>query len=208
VRARDPNHIWMVDLTDVKGLFGIVTFKVGAVFDAFSRMPLSARVFSKEPSAAEMARLVSRTARQRGRPAHFISDQARCFKGQVFRRKLWRLGVKQRFGANGKKGSIALIERLWRTLKDTLGLRLLRPLAAEDLMEKVEIGLLHYAHFRPHQALGGATPAEMYFGRTPAHLSAIPPPRGRLGEGPMDSPFRIEYLDAERLLPLLVRKAA
>ena len=107
-----------------------------------------------------------------------------------------------------RKGSIALIERLWRTLKDTLGLRLLRPLAAEGLMEKVELGLVHYAHFRPHQGLGGATPAEMYFGRTPAHLSAIPPPRGRPGEGLMDLPFLIDYLDGERRLPVLVRKAA
>src|SRR5450830_1166042 len=130
----------MVDLTDVKGLFGIVTFKVAVVFDAFSRMPLSARVFSKEASAAEIARLVSRTARRHGRPSHFVSDQGRCFTGQVFRRKLRRLGVKQRFGAIGKKGSIALIERLWRTLKDTFGLRLLRPLVAQDLMEKIELG--------------------------------------------------------------------
>ena len=118
------------------------------------------------------------------------------------------LGVKQRFGAVGKKGSIALIERLWRTLKDTLGLRLMGPLVAEDLAAKIEMGLVHYAHFRPHQGLGGATPAEIYFGRTPAHLSAIPPPRGRPGEGPMDSPLRVEYLDAERLLPVLARKAA
>jgi hypothetical protein len=118
------------------------------------------------------------------------------------------LGVKQRFGAIGKKGSIALIERLWRTLKDALGLRLLRPLAAEDLMEKIELGLVHYAHFRPHQGLGGATPAEVYFGRAPSHLSAIPPPRGRPGEGPMGLPLRVDYLDAERLLPVLVRKAA
>jgi hypothetical protein len=81
-------------------------------------------------------------------------------------------------------------------------------LVAEDLMEKIELGLVHYAHFRLHQALGGATPAEMYFGRTPAHLSAIPPPRGRPGEVPMVLPFRIEYLDAERLLPVLARKAA
>ena len=208
VRAKRPNHVWMVDLTDVKGLFGIVTFKVAVVFDAFSRMPLSATVFSKEASAVEIAQFVSGTARRFGRPAHFVSDKARCFTGGIFRRKLLRLGVKQRFGAVGKKGSIALIERLWRTLKDTLGLRLLRPSAAEDLMEKIEIGLFHYAHFRPHQGLGGATPAEIYFGRTPSHLSAIPPPRGRPGEGEMDSPFRIEYLDAERLLPLLVRKAA
>jgi transposase InsO family protein len=208
VRAKRPNHVWMVDLTDVKGLFGIVTFKVAVVFDAFSRMPLSVRVFSKEASALEIARFVSRTAKRHGRPGHFVSDKARCFTGGIFRRKLLRLGVKQRFGAVGKKGSIALIERLWRTLKDTLGLRLLRPLVAEDLAATVKRGLVHYAHFRPHQGLNGATPAEIYFGRRPAHLSAIPPSRGRPGEGSMDSPFRIDYLDAERLLPLLVRKAA
>jgi transposase InsO family protein len=208
VRAKRPNHVWMVDLTDIKGLFGIVTFKVAVVFVAFSRMPLSVRVFSKEASAREIARFVSRATKRHGRPAHFVSDHARCFTGQIFRGKLRTLGVKQRFGAVGKKGSIALIERLWRTLKDALGLRLLRPSAAEDLAATVELGLLHYAHFRPHQGLGGATPAEMYFGRSPSHLSAIPPPRGRPGEGPMDPPFRVEYFDAERLLPLLVRKAA
>jgi hypothetical protein len=93
-------------------------------------------------------------------------------------------------------------------MKDTLGLRLLRPLVAEDLMEKIEMGLVHYAYFRPHQGLGGATPAEIYFGRTPSHLSAIPPPRGRPGEGPTDWLFRVEYLDAERMLPVLARKAA
>jgi Integrase core domain len=165
------------------------------------RLPLSARVFSKEASATEIARLVSVTAKHHGRPRHFGSDRARCFKGQVFRRTLRRLGVKPRFGAVGKKGSIALIERLWRTLKDTLGLRMLRPLAAEDLTEKVKLGLVHYTHFRPHQGLAGATPAEVYFGRTPAHLAAIPPPRDRPGEGPMDLPFRVDYLDAERLFP-------
>jgi len=208
VRAKRPNHVWMVDLTDVKGLFGLVTFKVAVVFDAFSRMPLSVRVFCKEASAHEISRFVSRTARRHGWPAHFVSDRARCFTGQIFRRKLWKLGAKQRFGAVGKKGSIALIERLWRTLKDTLGLRLLRPSAPEDLAATVEKGLVHYAHFRPHQGLGGATPAETYFGWTPAHLTAIPPPRGRPGDGPVDSPFRVEYLDAGRMLPVLVQRAA
>lgn len=186
----------------------MVTFKVGVVFDAFSRMPLLARVFLKEPSSPEIARFVSKAAQRCGPPRHFVSDRGPCFVGRVFRGALRRLGVKPRSGAIGKKGSIALIERLWRTLKDDLGLRSLRPLVAEDLLEKVELGLVHNAYFRPHQALGGATPAEIYFGRTPAHLSAIPPPRGGPGEGPMDSPFRIEYLDAERLLPVLVRNAA
>ena len=208
VRARRPNHFWMVDLTDVRGLFGITTFKVGAVFDVFSRMPLSARVFSKEPTSAEVARFVSMAAKRHGRPAHFVSDRARCFTAQMFRRSLRRLHVKQRFGAVGKKGSIALIERLWRTLKDRLSLRLFRPLVAQELLQKVEMGLVHYAHFRPHQALGGATPAETFFGRTPEHLSAIPPPRGRPGQAVTVPRFEISFLDSERRLPVLLRKAA
>jgi transposase InsO family protein len=196
VRARYPNHVWMVDLTDVRGLFGITTFKVAIVFDAFSRMPLSASVSSKEASALEIARFVSRTAKRHGRPWHFVSDQARCFTGEIFRLKLRSLGVKQRFGAVGKKGPVALIERLWRTLKNSLGLKLLRPLAIEDLERKIRMGLLHYAHFRPHLALGGATPANVYFGRVRAHLSAVPPLRRRPTDRPSASPFRVEYLDS------------
>jgi hypothetical protein len=34
------------------------------------------------------------------------------------------------------------------------------------------------------------------------------PIRAASREGTMDSPFRVEYLDAERMLPVLVRKAA
>jgi hypothetical protein len=43
---------------------------------------------------------------------------------------------------------------------------------------------------------------------SPPETGSRPPPRDSPGEGPMDLPFRIEYLDAERLLPVLVRKAA
>ena len=55
-------------------------------------------------------------------------------KARSFAESSGGLGVKQRFGAIGRKGSMALIERLWRTLKDTLGLRLIGPLVAEDLI--------------------------------------------------------------------------
>ncbi len=67
VRARYPNHVWMVDLTDVRGLFGIITFKVGAVLDVFSRMPLSIRIVTRQPSSADIVRLVSGTARRHGK---------------------------------------------------------------------------------------------------------------------------------------------
>ena len=133
----------------------------------------AAKMFERaeeQASALEISQFVSRTARRHGWPAHFVSDRARCFTGQIFRLRLLRLCVKQRFGAVGKKGSIALIERLWRTLKDALGLRLLRPLVAEDLAAKIEVGLVHYAHFRPHQGVGGATPGVGYAVYRARHL--------------------------------------
>jgi hypothetical protein len=101
-----------------------------------------------------------------------------------------------------------MIERLWKTLKGMLGLTLFKPLLLRDAQHRVELGLFHYAWFRPHQGLDGATPAEVYFGQTPAHLSAKPPPRGTLGQTVQTPGFRIVFLDAERRVPVLLRKAA
>ena len=118
------------------------------------------------------------------------------------------LGILTRFGAIGKSGSIALLERLWRSLKGELKLREFMPLLPQDLEARIRLGLFYYSHYRPHQGLGGATPAEFYYGREPAHLSASSPPRGRPGEGPAELPFEVAYLDEYRCLPILVHKAA
>jgi hypothetical protein len=109
----------------------------------------------------------------------------------------------------GKTGSIALIERLWRTLKEALRLAAIKPAHRVDLERRVHQGLVYFAHFRPHQGLAGATPAELYLGLTPLHHSALHPPRARPGEAVPDTPpFEIAYLDRERTLPFLRRKAA
>jgi len=78
----------------------------------------------------------------------------------------------------------------------------------EDLEKRLYFGLHHYAFHRPHQGLGGATPAEIYYGEKAAHLSASSPPRGLPGEGPPELPLGILYLDEDHRLPLLVDKAA
>jgi hypothetical protein len=87
----------------------------------------------------------------------------------------------------------------------------LRLFAGDDGVTRVDAGfsqLLATVDFAPPASPMFATRLSIYLGRTPSHLSAIPPPRGRPGQGSMDSPFRVEYLDAERLLSVLVRKAA
>ena len=103
----------------------------------------------------------------------------------------------------------ARLERFWRTLKQLAGLSGLHlPLTREDLERRLELPLVYYLCFRPHEGLQGATPAEAFFGTTPAHQAAVEPPRGRPGEGPAQAPFVIEYLDpAKRRFPVLNRVA-
>jgi hypothetical protein len=67
--------------------------------------------------------------------------------------------------------------------------------------------MLYYGHLRPHEGLGGATPAEVYFGIQPAHFDAAQPPRGRRGDPPVPAPATVAFLDGDPRFPLL-RKAA
>ncbi|HYL99490.1 MAG TPA: hypothetical protein VEZ90_11085 [Blastocatellia bacterium] len=69
------------------------------------------------------------------------------------------------------------------------------------------LGLYYYAYHRPHQGLGGATPAEIYYGQSPAHLNAARPRRAyeKMSDHKL---FGIAYLDPERFLPVLIPKAA
>jgi len=207
VTGKYPNHTVLVDITEIKSFLRLVTFRLVVVLDVFSRMPLAWRVFAFEPTAVHVAAVVEEVAEGPGLK-HLITDQGTQFTAKWFQDEMIRLGILTRFGAVGKSGSIALLERLWRSLKGELALRKFKPLMQRDLEERIRHGLHHYAHHRPHQGLGGATPAEIYYGEKPAHLSASSPPRGLPGEGPAELPLEILYLDEHHRLPLLVDKAA
>ncbi len=168
-------------------------------------MPLAGQIFTKEPSGDQMAELVQCAAAKQGAPKHFVSDQGSQFTSASFRESLIRLGIKQRFGAVGVVGSIAIIERFWRTLKEVLRLKLRPPLTALALHRGIETGLHYYAYLKPHQGLGGATPVEMYYGKTPARREAVRPARAYENKHE-DALFDLAYLDPEEFLPVLMPK--
>ncbi len=208
VHPRYANHIAFVDITEVPGLFGLWRFKLAVVLDGFSRFPLAARVFLQEPTAPSILRLFETAVERFGIPRHLVTDQGSQFIAKEFRDGVKELGARHRFGAIGRTGSIALIERLWRTLKQGLALKAFKPLVLDELERRLTLGLAHYAFLRPHQGLGGATPAEVYFGQIPVSRHAIPPPRGRPGEHVGELQIQIEYLEPEKRLPFLRSKAA
>ena len=206
LRAKYVNHIWLADLTEIRGFLGLFVYKLVVVLDLFSRFPLAFGIFQKEPTADQVLDVLDRATRRHGRPRHFVSDQGSQFTAAVFRETLDALSIRQRFGAIGQYGSIAIIERFWRTLKELLGIRLWPPLSAAHLEARVELALMYYSSLRPHQGLGGATPAEVYLHKTPAAEKAVRPPRktARSAAGDEPLPFEVVFLDPERRLPLLV----
>ena len=176
------------------------------VLDLYSRFPLAFGIFRCEPSADQVLEILDRAIRNHGRPRHFVSDQGAQFTAKVFRETLQALSIGQRFGAIGQYGSIAVIERFWRTLKELLGVRLWPPLSADHLEARVRLALEYYSSLRPHQGLGGATPAEVYFGIEPAAERAKPPPRKNqaASAGEEIPPLEVVFLDRERRMPVLV----
>ena len=76
VRAKYVNHVWMMDFTPAKGLFGLQQFVIAAVVDVHSRFRLAVRVFDREPSAAQAIELIETTLRVHGRPRHGIQRPA------------------------------------------------------------------------------------------------------------------------------------
>jgi transposase InsO family protein len=170
VTARFVHHLWMMDLTAVPRLFGLRRFLVAAVLDVFSRMPLAAATFTSEPTAAGIAALFDRTAQHFGRPRHLVTDRGAQFTSELFQQLVGCLGVKQRFGAVGQKGSVAVIERFWRTIKKSLGLRPLPPLTQGGLEQRLELAL---AHYRPLPATLGT--GWRHAGRGPVRGSALAP---------------------------------
>jgi Integrase core domain len=112
-----------------------------------------------------------------------ISDKRSQFWLCVgYQRWCQRRRTKPRFGAIGQHGSVGVIERLIRTLKE--GIRRIVVLFRRDEMRRKLLSLVEwYNEFRPHMTLRGRTPNEVYFGRFPANRRPRLEPRPRWPRG-------------------------
>ena len=162
IRPKRPHHVWFIDLTTVKTCFGFRSFRVAAIIDAFSRAVVAIKAFADEPSAREIVHLVRRGIDSAGEgPTHLITNQENQFTAKRFRRYLRRRGVRQRFGAIRSFLSVAVIERLWRSMKEELRGALLHVVGVRSMDVAVRAWARWYRMERPHQGLGGRTPNEV-----------------------------------------------
>ena len=116
--------------------------------------------------------------RKHGGPKHIISDQAQVFVSDAFAELLKQWNIKPRFGAIGKHGSIAVTERVIKTLKYEW-LRCVPLIKGFDHLTSLCTEFEDwYNAWRPHMTLEGFRPDDLYCNRSPEaptrHAKTVP----------------------------------
>ena len=93
--------------------------------------------------------------------------------------KAWcrRRDIRPRFGAVGKHGSVAVVERLILTMKQILHQLPLIPLREDSFRREMGAIADWYNQHRPHMTLGGKTPNEVYEASFPTNRKPRIEPR-------------------------------
>jgi putative transposase len=160
-----PNHVWSIDTTKVR-CWGLWPIHVLVAFDHFSRKVVCVAPL-EGPNAGWIIEALEQAMRKHGAPKHLISDQAPVFVGNAFAELLRQWNIKPRFGAVGKHGSIAVTERVIKTLKYEW-LRCVPLIKGFDhLMSLCTEFESWYSTWRPHMALDGFRPDDLYYSRKP-----------------------------------------
>ena len=152
-----PDHVWATDITYVPMARGFVY--LAAVMDWFSRCVLAWRLSLTLETAFCLEAL--NAALGRSRPRIFNSDQGSQFTSEAFTGRLTDAGVAISMDGRGRALDNVFVERLWRSVKyEEIYLK-----SYETVWEaQTGIGAWFdfYNHERPHLALGGRTPRQVY----------------------------------------------
>ena len=92
-------------------------------------------------------------------PKYTVSDQGTEF-GEEYLEWCDDHDVGARIGAVGRHGSIAVIERFIRSMKDECFRRTIVPLGLRRFRDELSSYVVWFNQQRPHTALGGRTPEE------------------------------------------------
>ncbi len=229
--AKYAGHTWHADLTAVPISGGFWTYWVPHAIrqrwpvcwwllntvDHYSRRSMGFAVFRSKPSSEEVTAAFDHILRKEGtKPKHLIVDQGSQFKCEHFEQWCETANILPRFGAVGRHGSIAVVERFHRTAKELLAM-ITVPEDQTQFEREVKLITEWYNEHRPHDTLNGKTPNEVFFSRPAANEQPRIEPRPRwprgspcaaphVGiEGEPGDPFvlTIDHLAGRRHLPII-----
>ena len=194
VTAKYPNHVWHVDITAVPIVAGFwvmwspfafpqcwpFCWWVGVVVDHVSRRVMGISVWEKPPSSLQVRHFLGQSIARTGRsPKYIICDKGPQFWNDDFKEWCRHKHICPRFGAVGQHGSIAVVERFILTLKDGYTRLTLIPSGKDVFRRELQFFVCWYNEHRPHTALRGQTPHEVYYRLVGANKMLRFEPRSR-----------------------------
>jgi transposase InsO family protein len=157
------NWVWGMDLTGKVDTQGKLHMLLGIV-EHGSRAALCLRALPNKSSWTLLGHLFLAIG-QYGKPGHVRTDNESVFCSRLFRFALFTLGIRHQTTDLYCPWQNGRIERFFGTLKERLNL--LSVASFEALNQALAEFRFYYNHVRPHQHLGGATPAEAWGGGDP-----------------------------------------
>jgi transposase InsO family protein len=157
-----PNHVWSVDCTTFP-IWGLWPIHIFVAIDHYSRKVVAVAPL-EGPNSGWTIDALEQAFEKYGPPKHLIMDHAPIFIGSAFSELLNKWDVKPRFGAVGKQGSIAVTERVIKTVKYEWLKRVPVIRGFDHLTRLCDEFVEWYNEWRPHMTLDGARPDDVYSG--------------------------------------------
>ena len=162
-RPLPQNLIWGLDLTGKATLDGR-THLVLAILEHASRAALWLEALKTKSSWVLIRKLIEAIKRY-GTPRAVRTDNEAVFTSSAFRLALFLLGIRHQRTDPHCPWQNGSVERFFGTLKEKLDQ--LAVDSFEALSQALAEFRFYYNHVRPHQNLGGSTPAEAWAGVRP-----------------------------------------
>ena len=161
-----PNEVWSTDITYIPMAHGFLYLV--AVLDWHARYVLNWELSNTLDVGFCLTALHVALA-QHPTPFIFNSDQGSQFTSQPFEQALLQAGCRVSRDGRGRATDNAFIKRLWRSVEWECVY--LNPATdGQHLYQQLQAYFPYYNHHRPHQALKGQTPAQV-FAQTPTFIS-------------------------------------
>jgi putative transposase len=161
LRIDRADQVWATDITYIpleRGWGYLV-----AIIDWHSRAVLSSRL-SNSMDTGFCIDALEEALRHHGPPEIFNSDQGAQFTSEDFTQVLKANNIQISMDGRGRCLDNVFVERLWRSLKyEDVYLKAYSTL--REARDGIAAWIRFYNRIRPHQAMGGATPMEVYQGK-------------------------------------------
>jgi len=155
-----PDHVWSIDSTTFP-TWGLWPTHILIAIDHYSRMVVAVSPL-EGPNSGWIIDALEQAFERFGAPRHMIMNHDPVFTGGAFAELLDKWNVKPRFGAIGMHGSIAVTERVIKSLKYEWLKRVPVIRGFDHLTRLCDEFVEWHNEWRPHMTLDGARPDDVY----------------------------------------------